>query len=283
MGPDGAGKTTTLRLLSTAMTPSEGRASVAGYDVLSEAEQVKAHVGYLAQRFSLYDDLTVGENLRFFADLYGVPRQLREEREERLLAFTGLSPFRDRLAQHLSGGMRQKLALATALLHDPQVLLLDEPTTGVDPVSRREFWRILSSLRARRVTALYATPYMDEAERCDQVVFLAGGRVLAQGTCDELRALVRGVILEALTPSPRPLLRALATARGVEDVQAFGDKLHVRVAGESAAAVVAEAVRESGLEASAPAAISPSLEDVFMYLTRRRGEAGQGGQDERRD
>ncbi|MCL4467270.1 MAG: ABC transporter ATP-binding protein [Chloroflexi bacterium] len=267
VGPDGAGKTTTIRMLGGVISPTAGEARVAGFDVVRQPEAVKARLGYVAQHFSLYEDLTVAENLRFFADLYGVPRQLRAEREERLLRFSRLTPFRDRLAQHLSGGMRQKLALATALVHDPVVLLLDEPTTGVDPVSRREFWQILNSLRARGVAMVYSTPYMDEAERCDRVAFLASGRLLALGTTDELRALLPGYVLAVESDEPRRWQRHLAGLDCVEDVQAFGDKLHVLVAGVAEEAAVARVLAGAGAP-SAPERVAPSLEDVFMYLRR---------------
>lgn len=279
VGPDGAGKTTTIRLLAGILPPTGGRARIAGYDVATQPERVKGQIGYVAQRFSLYEDLTVAENLRFFADLHGVPPSRRREREESLLAFTRLTAFGDRLAQHLSGGMRQKLALASALLHEPAVLLLDEPTTGVDPVSRREFWGILSSLRARGTAMVYATPYMDEAERCDKIVFLAGGRALAQGSGDELRALLRGIVLEVATPAPRALLRHLDGLPEAADAQAFGDKVHVRVADESALAAIARAVAQSGVQASAPSPITPSLEDVFMYLAGAVRSAAGGERD----
>ena len=274
VGPDGAGKTTAIRALCGVLVPAAGAARVAGCDVVAAADCVKERVGYVAQRFSLYDDLSVAENLSFFADLYRVPAGARREREERLLAFSGLAAFRERLVQYLSGGMRQKLALAVALLHDPAVLLLDEPTTGVDPVSRREFWRLLSGLRARGVTILYSTPYMDEAERCDRVAFLSAGRILACGTGAELRALLPGVVLEVATDTPRVMLRLLSDLPAVQDAQVFGDKLHVRVADQTAAAVVARAVAAAGDEA-APGPVTPSLEDVFMYLSRAGG--GRGG------
>lgn len=272
VGPDGAGKTTTLRLLAGALPLRAGRAMVAGYDVSTEAEKVRERVGYVAQRFSLYGDLTVAENIRFFADLHGVPSDTREEREARLIAFTGLDAFRDRLAQHLSGGMRRKLALATALMHEPEVLLLDEPTTGVDPVSRREFWRILSGLRSQGVTILFATPYMDEAERCDRILFLARGRALAEGTAGELRALVRGEVLEVLTPSPHLLIRQLASLPAVADAQAFGDKVHVRVADSAARQAVERGLAALEPKAGPPAVVAPSMEDVFMYLSLGRNQ-----------
>ena len=182
VGPDGAGKTTTMRILAGAMAPGGGSAAVAGFDVARQTGQVRGRLGYMPQRFSLYGDLTVEENLRFFADIYGVPRAEFRARADRLLEFARLTPFGRRLARDLSGGMRQKLALAATLMHTPEVLLLDEPTTGVDPVSRRDFWQILVGLLAEGVTILVSTPYMDEAERCNRVALMAHGRLLSVDT-----------------------------------------------------------------------------------------------------
>ncbi|MHB1005399.1 MAG: ABC transporter ATP-binding protein [Chloroflexota bacterium] len=268
VGPDGAGKTTTLRLLAGALPLKSGRAAMAGFDVVAQEHQAKQRIGYVSQRFSLYGDLTVSENLRFFAELHGVSRSQSVQHEAELIAFTGLAQFRDRLARHLSGGMRQKLALATALIHSPEVLLLDEPTTGVDPVSRREFWRILSRLPARGVTIVYATPYMDEAERCNRILFLVKGKALAEGTADDLRALVQGEVLEVLVPTPHLLVRQLAGLPEVADAQAFGDKVHVRVTDAAARAAVEGRLAALDPSAAPPQTIAPSMEDVFMYLTR---------------
>ncbi|HET7768966.1 MAG TPA: ABC transporter ATP-binding protein [Chloroflexota bacterium] len=188
VGPDGAGKTTTLRLLAGIMSPDGGTAVVAGHEVRRDPEAVKRRVGYLAQRFALYGDLTIAENLRFFADVYGVPAAARREREAELLALTQLTPFTGRLAEHLSGGMRQKLGLACALIHRPQLLLLDEPTSGVDPPARRDLWRLLHRLNRDGLTVLVATPYMDEAARCHQIGLVDRGRVLASGAPPEIAA-----------------------------------------------------------------------------------------------
>jgi ABC-2 type transport system ATP-binding protein len=187
VGPDGAGKTTVMRMLAGILPPTSGEASVAGHHVVREAEPLKADIAYMSQRFGLYEDLTVDENLRFYADLYGVRDEERRAKRERLLRFTNLAPFTSRLARHLSGGMKQKLGLACALIHTPRVLLLDEPTNGVDPVSRREFWQILYDLLAERVTIFFSTAYLDEAERCARVGLMHRGRLLRCAAPDDIK------------------------------------------------------------------------------------------------
>ncbi|MHB8991860.1 MAG: ABC transporter ATP-binding protein [Chloroflexota bacterium] len=270
VGPDGAGKTTSLRMLCGVLTPDGGRAIVMGHDVAGEIEQVRQRIGYMPQRFSLYGDLTVKENLDFFADLYEVPRRVTEERSARLLAFSRLEPFVDRLAELLSGGMKQKLALACTLIHEPELLLLDEPTTGVDPVSRREFWRILYTLLGQGVTILVSTPYMDEAERCNWVGFMAQGRLVASGTPNQLKRLVGMEILE-LRAEPRRA--AMVVAQGVaelEDVRVFGDLLHlVTLDAESAEVATRRAMETGGIRVESLRRIEPSMEDAFMSLTGR--------------
>ena len=199
VGPDGAGKTTTMRLLCSIMEPTSGDAWVAGCHVVRQAEQIKQQIGYMSQRFGLYPDLTVIENIHFYADIYNEPRKGRGEKIDRLLGFSNLTPFRRRLAGNLSGGMKQKLGLACALIHTPKVLFLDEPTNGVDPVSRRDFWRILSQLLQQNVTIFVSTAYLDEADRCHRVGLLDHGRLLAVGTPAEVKRLMRGTILEIRT------------------------------------------------------------------------------------
>ena len=211
VGPDGAGKTTTMRLLTAIMDPSSGDAWVAGHHIVREAERIKERIGYMSQRFGLYPDLTVMENIDFYADIYSEPRRGRREKIDRLLAFSNLTPFRRRLAGNLSGGMKQKLGLACALIHTPKVLFLDEPTNGVDPVSRRDFWRILYQLLREKVTIFVSTAYLDEAERCNRVGLIHRGRLLACGTPDEVKKLMRGTILEIRTDEPR---RAVGRAQG---------------------------------------------------------------------
>lgn len=268
VGPDGAGKTTTIRLLCGLLAPDAGRGTVAGFDLSGQTERIKERIGYMAQRFALYEDLTVAENLAFFADLYRVPRAVYEERAERLLEFSSLTPFRDRLAGLLSGGMKQKLALACTLIHEPELLLLDEPTTGVDPVSRREFWQILNALLAGGISILYATPYMDEAERCNTIAFLAAGRVIACGQPKALKGLLDAAVVELRA---RPADRAAAVARvieGVRDVQTFGDKLHVVAEdGPAAMASLRDRLAAAEVHVLGMRVVPPSLEDVFMHLS----------------
>lgn len=269
VGPDGAGKTTTLRMLAGILTPTGGQARVLGFDVLQEAEEIKARIGYMPQRFSLYADLSVQENLSFFAQVYGVPRHDRDQRMQELLDFAQLTPFRGRRAEFLSGGMKQKLALACTLIHRPQLLLLDEPTTGVDPVARREFWSILYRLLTQGVTILISTPYMDEAERCSRVGFLAAGRLLTVGTPQELKTAYPYQLLELRA---RPAGRAQQQARqapGVLDVQIFGETLHLVVKDAQAARGPVQAfLEQADLDLVQVRPIAPTMEDVFMALLR---------------
>ncbi|MBN1992508.1 MAG: ABC transporter ATP-binding protein [Anaerolineae bacterium] len=237
VGPDGAGKTTTMRMLAAIMDPSQGNATIAGFDLRKQAEQIKEHIGYMAQQFALYGDLSVLENLSFFADVYGVRGKQRKERIERLLNFARLTEFTERRAGRLSGGMKKKLGLACALIHSPDILYLDEPTTGVDPVSRREFWDILANLHVEGTTILVNTPYMDEAERCSRVGLMYNGRLIEQGTPAEIKALIPGELMEFKPESPqgwgvgllRQANKILAKQEGVLEVQTYGDLMHVFV------------------------------------------------------
>lgn len=278
VGPDGAGKTTTLRLLVGALQPDAGAIEVVGCDVRRQVEAARAQIGYLSQRFSLYEDLTVLENIRFFAEVRGLPARDWLPRSLEILAFVGLEAFKDRRASQLSGGMKQKLGLASALVTRPRVLLLDEPTTGVDPVTRQDFWQLVIRLVAEPalnggsqegVCALLTTPYMDEAARCHRVGFMQSGRVIAEGTPAELRARLDGRVLE-LVGGPLGLLRRVATQeRDVEDVQAFGDRLHVRVAPGRARAVLARlraSITAAGGQVREFRLVEPVLEDVFIEL-----------------
>jgi drug efflux transport system ATP-binding protein len=266
VGPDGAGKTTTIRLLCGLLRPSAGSASVLGFDLGREAAEVKNRVGYLSQKFSLYGDLTVDENIEFFAEIHRV-RDFRERREQ-LLEFTRLAPFRGRLAERLSGGMRQKLALACTLIHTPRLIFLDEPTTGVDPVSRRDFWAILSSLLRSGITIVMATPYMDEAERSSRVGLLSGGRLLAADTPQAVKRLMRGTVVEVVCPDIRrafAVLRGLAEAR---EVQLFGDRLNVVVDDpERDVPRLEAALAREGIAVLHKRLLSPSLENVFISVT----------------
>jgi len=274
VGPDGAGKTTTMRLLTAIMEPTAGDAWVAGYHVVRQAEALKEQIGYMSQRFGLYPDLSVMENIDFYADIYSEPRKGRRQKIERLLAFSNLTPFRKRLAGNLSGGMKQKLGLACALVHTPKVLFLDEPTNGVDPVSRRDFWRILYQLLRQRVTIFLSTAYLDEAERCNRVALIHRGRLLACGTPDDVKKLMRGTILEIRTAEPRRVTALLKGRLRAASVGLFGDRVHVVTADPEQAAREASAIlAEAGVPLAAVRAIPPSLEDVFISVLTQKETA----------
>lgn len=264
VGPDGAGKSTAIRLLCGILSPKSGSARVAGFDVVRDPEKVKEQIGYMSQRFSLYEDLTVQENLDFFADLYRVTKAEREPREEQLLGLSRLTQFRSRLAGQLSGGMKQKLALACTLIHRPQVLFLDEPTTGVDPVSRREFWRLLHTLPNQGVTVVFSTPYMDEAERCTTVALLSGGKLVACAAPATLKADLGQAVWE-LEAQPVRLARDLvAAAPWCADVHLVGERLRMLVEPATEEAAIELLVRAEGVHVASLRRVEPSLEDVFM-------------------
>lgn len=271
VGPDGAGKTTLLRMLAGVLDPSEGGGSVAGADLLKQPELLRQRIGYMPQAFALYRDLTVRENVRFFAEAHQVPRVDLAGRMERLLAFGRLGPFAHALAEHLSGGMRQKLALACTLIHEPHVLLLDEPTTGVDPVSRREFWSILYELNRRGTTVLVTTPYMDEAERCTRIAFIHAGRLLSVDAPGRMKSQMIDQVIEVVA---EPRRRALAAARSLDLVRTgsvFGDALHLTVRDAATAEpLVRDALARAGVSIRSMRRASPSLEDVFIALMARR-------------
>ena len=271
IGPDGAGKTTALRLACGLIKPDAGRIRVLGRDPAREHASITAVVGYLSQRFSLYGELTIDENIAFAAEIHGVRRYAPER--DRLLAMTQLAPFRKRRADRLSGGMKQKLALACTLIHQPELLLLDEPTTGVDPVARREFWKLLSEFLAQGLTIVMATPYLDEAERCSRVALLHEGQVMALDDPATLQAALPGSLLEVVVRGSRPPLDLLAALPGVDDVQLFGDRAHVRMlhAGDNdgGAGRVAAGLTAGGVTAASVRPIAASLEDVFIDLVNR--------------
>ena len=267
VGPDGAGKTTTLRLLVGALHADSGSAQVGGHDVARQTEQARAGLGYLAQRFSMYGDLTVMENLRFFGQVRGVSGAALERRAEELLKFVGLGGFETRRADQLSGGMKQKLGLACALVHQPKVLLLDEPTGGVDPVTRQDFWQLIIRLLGEGAAVVVSTPYMDEAARCNRLGFMYAGRLLVQGSPRELTASLAGRVLE-LAAHPKDIAKAVAQADPeVEDVLTFGDRFHLRVTRiEGPLARLPAALAAAGVAADRLRPIPPSLEDVFISL-----------------
>jgi ABC-2 type transport system ATP-binding protein len=267
VGPDGAGKTTTLRILAGVLRPTAGDATVAGKSVTRDPEGVKHHIAYMSQRFGLYGDLTVRENIEFYADLYGVPRAERARRMERLDAFSHLGPFADRLAANLSGGMKQKLSLSCALIHEPEVLLLDEPTFGVDPISRRELWLIIHEMVAAGMTAVVSTAYLDEAERCDRVAMLRDGRLSALDTPAALQGRLAGRALAIDCDAPRRAARLLAGQPGVRSAALFGQSLHVTLDGAGLEAGVRAALEANGVDITDLRALEPSLEDVFIDLS----------------
>jgi ABC-2 type transport system ATP-binding protein len=270
VGPDGAGKTTTIRLLCGALKADGGSVTIAGYDVERQTEQARSQLGYLSQRFSLYNDLTVIENIRFFAELRGLKPKEWEARALYMLDFIGLVEFKNRRAGQLSGGMKQKLGLAIALVTEPKLLLLDEPTTGVDPGTRQDFWQLIIQLVLEKgMAVVLSTPYMDEASRCTRVGFLREGRLLAEDTPRALRQRLAGRVLELAGEPEELLMSALKAESGVENVQRFGDRLHVRTAPDGAKTVVANLSRSipaQGGKISHLAEIAPSLEDVFIEM-----------------
>ena len=271
IGPDGAGKTTTIRLMCGLLKPDGGRVAVLGRDPVKEHLAVTHAIGYLSQRFSLYGDLTVSENLAFFAEIHGLRMSdpAIAGRKNRLLEMTQLAPFHARLADQLSGGMKQKLALACTLIHEPEVILLDEPTTGVDPVSRREFWKLLSEFLAQGITILMATPYLDEAERCARVALIHEGTLLALDDPDKLRTSLPGVVMEVIAADRDALVKSAERLPGVLDVRLFGERAHVRF--ESGSPLVEPqpliaALSSAGAQIESVRRVPPSLEDVFIAL-----------------
>jgi ABC-2 type transport system ATP-binding protein len=265
IGPDGAGKTTTIRLLCGLLHADGGSVRVLGHDPVREHSAVTRSVGYLSQRFSLYGDLSIDENIAFFAEIHDLSRY--EERRHRLLELTNLLPFRARLADRLSGGMKQKLALACTLVHEPRVILLDEPTTGVDPVSRREFWKLLAEFLEQGITILVSTPYLDEAERCHRVALLHEGRLLSLDTPDRLRRSLPGQMVEAIVEDQPRAVAMLSAHAAVADVHVFGERMHVRLAPsvtEDGAALVRAALANAGFGAHSTRVVPASLEDVFI-------------------
>jgi len=270
VGPDGAGKTTTIRLFCGIMDPDGGRAQVLGFDTVKEAERLKEQIGYMPQRFGLYDDLTVAENIAFYADIYRVPRAQRQARMPELLAFSNLAPFQTRLAANLSGGMRQKLGLVCALIHTPRLLILDEPTFGVDPVSRREFWQILYELLRTGMTIFLSTAYMDEAERAHRVGFMHRGRLLVADTPGAIKATFQGELLEVRAEDQHGARKILAALPEVRQVLAMGDRLMVTVdRGEAALEPLTAALEAGGFAGIRIAPAEPTLEELFVQIVRR--------------
>ncbi|HUW35789.1 MAG TPA: ABC transporter ATP-binding protein [Rhodocyclaceae bacterium] len=273
VGPDGAGKTTAMRLCAGVMRPDEGSIVIDGVDVLAHPERAKRHVSYMPQRFALYEDLTVEENIRFFADLFEMPSELWRARAEAMLAASDMTRFKGRLAGQLSGGMKQKLGLTCSLVHAPRVLLLDEPTTGVDPISRREFWQILYGLRAEGVAMLISTAYLDEAERCDRLALLHRGKMMYCDTPAGLKARMPGAMIEVLSPEPRRVRELAQTLPGVRSVLLVGNGAHIHADDAGLLPQLAAALAASGIAVTGVKAVAPTIEDLFVALLDQQPEA----------
>jgi ABC-2 type transport system ATP-binding protein len=273
VGPDGCGKTATMRMLAGVMRPDQGQIAVEGIDVVANPEGVKPRISYMPQRFGLYEDLTVDENIRFYADLFEVPRPVREERSQRLLAASGMTHFRNFLAGQLSGGMKQKLGLTCALVHTPQILLLDEPTTGVDPVSRRDFWRILYDLREQGVTIVISTAYLDEAERCNRLALLYAGRIVYCDTPAALKGRMPGALLAISSSDGRAARAAIANCEGVTHALLVGGGVHAVVDdADLRVPQLRDALQRAGIPFDEIAIVTPGIEDVFVALLENRGK-----------
>ncbi len=265
VGPDGAGKTTVMRMLAGVLTPNSGSAEVAGFDIVRDPESVKNNISYMSQRFGLYEDLTVEENIRFYADIFGLSRADRERRASTLLGAAGMAPFERRLAGKLSGGMKQKLGLVCALLHTPRVILLDEPTNGVDPASRRDFWGILYSLLDDNVSILISTSYLDEAERCHRVALLHRGRLLFCDTPSQLKKNLRGAVLAVVSPEPLRLRDFLTGSEGISNMVPVGDGLHLVVDdAEKRLAGLRRRIESANLPFDRIEEVAPTIEDLFV-------------------
>jgi len=270
VGPDGAGKTTTLRLLAGLLNITEGSATVSGFDLDSQAEAIKTHIGYMAQQFSLYAELSVFENLQFFSDLYDVPRNSLKERTERLLEFAGLSEFKKRRAGHLSGGMQKKLALACTLIHQPEILLLDEPTTGVDPISRREFWNILTELHLQGTTIIVSTPYMDEADRCSLVGLMYEGEMMVIDTPKAIRSQIEGDLIQIYPQDWETAHDLVVDLPGINEVQTYGEALHILVdSGKKRLPEIKQIFKANNIDYTNSRIAPARMEEAFISLISR--------------
>ncbi|CRX38867.1 ABC transporter ATP-binding protein [Estrella lausannensis] len=275
VGPDGAGKTTLIRMLTSVLPPSGGNAFIDGFSILSDEQKIQDRIGYVSQQFGLYGDLTVMENLHFFGDVFGVENSEKNQRIEELLEFSQLKDFKDFQAEKLSGGMKQKLSLSCALIHRPKVLFLDEPTNGVDPVSRRDFWNILRSLNERGTTVFLSTAYLDEAERCGKIIFLHKGGILACGTLNQLRRSVAGNVVEIKCKTPRIAFLKLRNLFGTDVVKLFGNRIHVFLfASDTPGTIetVEKILTEAGIVDASITSVAPTLEDIFMALMRGKDD-----------
>jgi ABC-2 type transport system ATP-binding protein len=276
VGPDGAGKTTTIRLLAAILDPTSGYARVEGFDTVKEPESIKQRIGYMAQRFNLYGDLSVWENLNFFADVFEMRGAERQERIEMLLDFASLNEFRDRRARNLSGGMQKKLALACTLIHTPDIIYLDEPTTGVDPVARREFWDILTDLHLQGVTLVVSTPYMDEAERCSRVGMMYQGRLMICDTPEEIKSMVPGELIALWASDRRRAKEQISGMEGVLEVQTYGDQLRLFVEdAEGISDDIQSALSAANIDILEMRRTQPRMEEAFISLISQQREIGQ--------
>jgi ABC-2 type transport system ATP-binding protein len=273
VGPDGSGKTTLMRILSAILPPTSGTTSVAGYDINKESEKLKERIGYMPQRFGLYEDLTVLENLNFFSELYQLRREKRKEKYKEIFGFSQLEPFRDFLAGNLSGGMKQKLALSCVLLHTPDVLLLDEPTRGVDPISRRDFWGILYEHQKKGMTIFISTSYMDEAERCQKVAFLDKGELIAYDTPMKLKKIMEKALFELSCDKRREARSFLEKEEGVSGISIFGEKIHFTLKDDKFLDNIKSKLEENSIVIFSLKRITPSLEDIFILLKQEETEA----------
>ena len=275
LGPDGAGKTTTMRLLCGAFKPTAGDISIGDVDLAKQADRARELLGYMPQRFSLYENLSVLQNIIFFSDLYGVDKSTRQQRMGELLEFSRLTPFVDRLAGQLSGGMKQKLALICTVIHQPPILLLDEPTTGVDPVSRRDFWKMLHGLLAENVTILISTPFMDEAERCHRIGLMYEGKLLLVDTPAALKQQMTGEVIEMKCTQPYVASGHLKSQDAVEGVQAFSDRLRVLLRSEGEAQEIKSFLESKGINIADMHKVPPNVEDVFVYAVGKYNDVAQ--------
>jgi ABC-2 type transport system ATP-binding protein len=270
VGPDGAGKTTVMRLLAAIMEPTSGEAWVASRSILTEGEQIKENIGYMSQQFGLYEDLTVMENILFYADIYDVPENKRHSRIKRLLDFSNLAPFTNRLAGKLSGGMKQKLGLVCALIHRPDILFLDEPTNGVDPVSRRDFWKILYGLLKEHVTIFVSTAYLDEAERCMEIGLLYNGKLLVKAKPAEIKKAIKFPMLELWSDDAYTVKNVVADMKGIQGVSIYGDRLHITLTEKGIIDETIEKLKVEGMGIKDYREILPSIEDVFISMVGKQ-------------
>jgi ABC-2 type transport system ATP-binding protein len=284
LGPNGAGKSTTIRMLCGILAPTAGSGRVAGFDVWTETEKIKAHIGYMSQKFSLYEDLTVEENIDFFSGIYRIPPEKKRQRKEWVIQMAGLQEHRQSRTAILSGGWKQRLALGCAILHEPPIVFLDEPTSGVDPISRRRFWDLIYELSGRGVTALVTTHYMDEAEYCDRIALIYRGELVALGTPEALKTeLMQEEVLEVHCERPQDAMGEIEKLAGIKEVALFGKDLHVVAEdGQAAGTAIRHLLEERGYGVRRAERIAPSLEDVFVSLIEARDRAEQPQQEVRR-